>query len=100
MGHWLAEHAKGYISANSRIWRSWVDVDFYPFDSVPEGVVRNAGSINKYDVAYQLSRFKRPAGMAPSWAWIRNPIIVDFLYSTPEELWQLHAVSGRSQNPM
>ncbi len=89
-GRYLLAHAVGYSAASSRKWRSWVDVEFYPFLPVQPAVIPNAGSSNKYDVAYRLSGITRPKGTFPSWAWIGNRIFINALYSVPPYIWALH----------
>jgi hypothetical protein len=90
LGQSLVAHAIGYAAASSRKWRSWLDVEFYPLLPVQPGVIPNAGSPNKYDVAYRLSGKARPQGTFPSWSWMSDKIFVDALYSIPQEIWALH----------
>lgn len=85
--HALVAHTRGYSNGAGRKWRNWIDTEFFLGNEVDVGVVPNENSVNKYDVAFQLSRISRPVGTFPSWCWLSNKRLVDALYAVPKEVW-------------
>lgn len=84
----LVKHTIGYASANSRKWRSWLDVEFSPFEN-PNAGIKVPSKDRKYNPVFSWhGRASLSHHSFPPSSWISKPGVQKLIASIPDFYWK------------
>ncbi len=83
----LQRHTNGYAGAASRKWRSWIDIEFYPFATPDVGLVIPAGGHKFNPVFYWGGRGDINPKTFPEYSFMSRDRVHNLIKYLPDSYW-------------